>query len=129
METKSKEAQTALRKTALFLLVILVTLGLVLAACKSNTPTPPTSQPPTTQTTTPPVTQTTTPPTTQTTTPPVTQTTTTAPSGPPKVPHALDAAHTDCLLCHKTGSTIAKPIPASHSSYTVSMCTACHQAQ
>ena len=48
-----------------------------------------------------------------------------AASGPPVIPHPI-AATTDCLLCHATGKVL--PFPANHASFTIAMCTQCHQS-
>jgi nitrate/TMAO reductase-like tetraheme cytochrome c subunit len=49
-----------------------------------------------------------------------------APStGQPKpVPHPI-AAGTDCKVCHAEGKV--HPFPANHASYTIDICTSCHQ--
>jgi nitrate/TMAO reductase-like tetraheme cytochrome c subunit len=46
--------------------------------------------------------------------------------GPPAIPHVIDdPVHKDCTLCHGQGKI--KPFPANHTSFTVDMCTKCHQ--
>jgi predicted CXXCH cytochrome family protein len=48
-----------------------------------------------------------------------------AATGPASIPHTLDGRQ-DCLLCHKAGGAATAP-PASHASYTSSMCLNCHK--
>ena len=47
---------------------------------------------------------------------------------PTPVPHALDAVHTQCRMCHVANSPIkgASAPPASHASYDISTCRMCH---
>ena len=49
-----------------------------------------------------------------------------AAGGPPAIPHALDAAHENCLLCHGQDSSI-KPAPQDHAGRTVDQCQLCHK--
>ncbi len=106
------------RKYVLMLVVAgLFVVALALAACAGPASTT------TTKTTTPPVTTTTKPPT---------ATTTTTQEPAPKIPHALDAAHTDCRNCH-ANSSFAGAIPQvpkadpDHTNFTNSMCAGCHK--
>jgi hypothetical protein len=48
---------------------------------------------------------------------------------PPSSPHAMDAVHTRCAVCHVANSRVgAKAPPASHATYDASVCVMCHQA-
>ena len=93
-----------------------------LGSVPTSTTQPLTTQPPALAVTPPPSTS-------LSTTVPTTNTTPTAGvAGPPKIPHAIDAAHTDCLLCHQTGVSGAIKIPGDHTGRTDAMCTlsGCH---
>ena len=57
------------------------------------------------------------------TTPPAEEPTTPT-GGPPAIPHTLEGRD-DCLMCH--GETGIKPFPADHAGRTNDTCTACHQ--
>ncbi len=46
--------------------------------------------------------------------------------GPMAIPHDITGAlYQDCTTCHGLGKM--KPFPANHASYTITMCTSCHQ--
>ncbi len=49
---------------------------------------------------------------------------------PPSSTHAMDAAHTRCVVCHVENSRVnAKAPPASHANYDPSTCVMCHTAK
>jgi len=48
---------------------------------------------------------------------------------PPNSTHAMDAAHTRCVVCHVANNRLgAKVPPASHSGYDASVCRMCHES-
>jgi hypothetical protein len=48
---------------------------------------------------------------------------------PPGSRHAMDAAHTRCVVCHVANNRLsAKTPPASHARYDASVCKMCHES-
>jgi cytochrome c5 len=46
---------------------------------------------------------------------------------PPPIPHSVEGAREDCLLCHAVGAVEAPPVPAdSDHQETVDLCSTCH---
>lgn len=50
-----------------------------------------------------------------------------AQGGPPPIPHPLDSAHQDCVVCHSTGVGGAPKFPPDHTGRTNDMCQLCHK--
>ena len=48
------------------------------------------------------------------------------PAAAPKIPHPLEG-RSDCLLCHATGVSGAKAVPADHAGRTSDTCNTCHK--
>ena len=47
---------------------------------------------------------------------------------PPGSQHAMDPAHTRCVVCHVANNRLgAKTPPASHTAYRATVCQMCHQ--